>query len=102
MLYAGAAITKTIRNTSGNSFAQPTNIAAIVGDSLGSKSYTGHKHQWEGRPLFLWRLVAPVYGDVREVKQEWVCVCGSTLIEAKGSEDGMGVLQRGDWEGGNI
>jgi hypothetical protein len=42
-------------------------------------------HQWEGRPLVLWRLDAPVYGDAREVRQEWVSRWKSTLIEAKGS-----------------
>jgi hypothetical protein len=39
-------------------------------------------HKWEGRPLVLWRLDAPVYRDAR-----WV----STDIEAGGG----GNLERG-------
>ena len=29
-------------------------------------------HQWEGRPLVLWKLDAPVYGNAKVVRQEWV------------------------------
>jgi hypothetical protein len=29
-------------------------------------------HQWEGMPLVLWRLSAPLYGDAIVVRQEWV------------------------------
>jgi hypothetical protein len=29
-------------------------------------------HQWEGRPLVLWRLVAPLNGDAGRVSGEWV------------------------------
>ena len=29
-------------------------------------------HQWEERPLVLWRLNAPVQGNARAVRQEWV------------------------------
>jgi hypothetical protein len=29
-------------------------------------------HQWEERPLVLWRLYAPVWGNARTGKQEWV------------------------------
>jgi hypothetical protein len=32
------------------------------------------------------------------VKQEWVSVWGSALIEAKGRKDGMGLLWRGNWK----
>ena len=32
------------------------------------------------------------------MRQEWVSVWGSTLIEAKGRRDGMGLLWRGNWE----
>lgn len=39
-------------------------------------------HQREERPLVLRRLNAPVYGNARTVRQEWVGGWGSTLIEA--------------------
>jgi hypothetical protein len=29
-------------------------------------------HQWEGKPLILWKLHAPVWGNARVVRQEWV------------------------------
>ena len=29
-------------------------------------------HQWEERPLVLWKLYAPVKGNARANKQEWV------------------------------
>ena len=29
-------------------------------------------HQWEGRPLLLWRLNAPAQGNARVVMWEWV------------------------------
>ena len=39
-------------------------------------------HQWEGRPLVLWRFDAPAYGDSGVLRQAWVGECESTLIEA--------------------
>jgi hypothetical protein len=60
-------------------------------------------HQWEGRRLVLWRLVAEAKGDERGgVKQEWVGGWGSTLLELKRRGDGVGELQRGDQEGEHI
>ena len=41
-------------------------------------------HQWEGRPMVLWRLDAPSKGDARVVRQEWVSEWRSTLIDTKG------------------
>ena len=58
-------------------------------------------HQWEGRTFILGRLDAPVKEDARVVRQEWVGRQRSTLLEAKGRGNGMGGLQRGDWEGGH-
>ena len=40
-------------------------------------------HQWEERPLVLWRFDAPILGDFRVVMQEWVSRWRSTLMEAK-------------------
>ena len=42
------------------------------------------QHQWDGRPLVLWRLVAPEKGEARGVRQDWMSGSMSTLIEAKG------------------
>jgi hypothetical protein len=39
-------------------------------------------HKWEERPLVLLRLHAPVYGNARTEKREWLDGQGSTLIEA--------------------
>jgi hypothetical protein len=47
-------------------------------------------HQWGEKPLVLWRLVAPAYGDARGVRQKWV--------SGWGLGDGMGGFQRGDLE----
>jgi hypothetical protein len=41
-------------------------------------------HQWEVKPLVLWKLDAPAKVDARGVKWEWVGEWGSTLLEAKG------------------
>ena len=41
-------------------------------------------HQWEGRCLVLWRLVAPAKEDAGGMRQEWVGWLESTLSEAKG------------------
>jgi hypothetical protein len=34
------------------------------------------------------------------VRQKWIDEWGSIFLKAEGREDGMGVLQKGDWEGG--
>jgi hypothetical protein len=52
-------------------------------------------HQWEGRPLVMWKLDDPGYGNVMALRQEWVGVSGSTLIE----EGGRGGWDRGSWRG---
>ena len=52
------------------------------------------------RQLVLWRIVAPVKGDSRGVRQAWLDGWRNTLLEAKGRRDGMGELQREDREGG--
>jgi hypothetical protein len=39
-------------------------------------------HQWEGRPLVLWRLNTPMEENAREVRQEWMDGWGSSLTEA--------------------
>jgi hypothetical protein len=44
-------------------------------------------HQWEGRTLVLWRLVAPEKGVVGGVSREWVSGWGNTPLEAKGRGD---------------
>jgi hypothetical protein len=41
-----------------------------------------------GEALVLWRFDAPVYGNARGVRGEWVGGFGSTLLEARGR--GMG------------
>jgi hypothetical protein len=46
------------------------------------------EHQWEERPLVLGRLDAPVWGNARTGKWEWVDGWVNTLIEAEGG--GMG------------
>jgi hypothetical protein len=43
-------------------------------------------HQWEERTLVQWRLDAPIFGNVRVVRWEWVCGWVSPLIEAGGGE----------------
>jgi hypothetical protein len=57
-------------------------------------------HQWEERPLVLWRLVAPVLGNVRAVRQEWVGRWGKYTHRSSGV--GIKGLQRGNKKGGNI
>ena len=46
-------------------------------------------NQWEGMPLVLWKLLDPVQGDARGVRQEWVGGWESTLSEAKKRGNGM-------------
>jgi hypothetical protein len=46
------------------------------------------RHQWERRPLVLWRLDATAYMDARAVKHEWVDGRGSSIIEM-GKEGGI-------------
>ena len=50
--------------------------------------------------MVLWRLMAPVKGNAREVRQKWVGGWVSTLLQAKGREDGMegcrGETRKGD------
>jgi hypothetical protein len=48
-------------------------------------------HQWESRPLILYRLKSPVYSDVRGVRQEWVCGLGQHPLRGK---------WEGLWDGG--
>jgi hypothetical protein len=59
-------------------------------------------HQWEGRPLVLWRLDAPAKGDARGVRQEWADVRWYILLEAKGMGDGMRVCRGEPRKGNNI
>ena len=54
-------------------------------------------HQWEGRPMVLWRLGALGEWDGSGVKRAWVVGWRSTLIEAKGRGIGWG-FWRGHWE----
>ena len=44
-------------------------------------------------------LDAPAYWNARVLRQEWVYECGSTLIEAGGSRDGIGDCR---WEMGKV
>jgi hypothetical protein len=66
-----------------------------MGESTASTTFVAKDgliwHHWEGRCLVLWRLIAPGKWDARGVKQEWVDWWGSTLLEAKGSREGLGV-----------
>lgn len=39
-----------------------------------------------GRPLYLWRLDAPLCGDARVLREEWVSGWRNTHIEAKERE----------------
>jgi hypothetical protein len=50
--------------------------------------YSAIKNEEILSPLVLWRFVAPVKGDAKVVRQEWVCGWVNILIEAKGR--GMG------------
>jgi hypothetical protein len=47
-------------------------------------------HQWEERPLVLWRLYAPVQGNARTRNQEWVGL-------GAGSGEGIGDFQDSIW-----
>jgi hypothetical protein len=42
------------------------------------------RHKWEEKPLVLARLGAPVQGNAKVGRQEWVGGWGSTPIEAGG------------------
>jgi hypothetical protein len=44
-------------------------------------------HEWEERPLVLERLYAPIQGNARARKQEWV---------GRGAEQGEGIGDFGD------
>jgi hypothetical protein len=57
-------------------------------------------HQWQGSPLVLWRLNAPVSENARTVRQDWVGGWGRTLIEAGDRGLRIGSLQCGSREGG--
>ena len=48
------------------------------------------------------RFVVPVKGDAGGISQEWMGGWGSTLLKAKGREDGGEGLQRGERKGDNI
>ena len=41
-------------------------------------------HQWEGRPLVLWRLDVPMWWDAKVARWDWMCRWRSTLIEQSG------------------
>jgi hypothetical protein len=74
-----------------------------MGWSMASATYVAEDclswHQWEGKPLVLWRLDALEMGDARGVRQEWV---GGWVKEypLRGKEEGggMGGLWKGDGE----
>jgi hypothetical protein len=56
-------------------------------------------HQWEERPLVLWRLLCPIVGKCQG-QESGVGGWGSILIEARGG--GIGGFWRGYWERDNI
>jgi hypothetical protein len=60
------------------------------------------RHQWEGRPLVLWRPDAPVWGKDRVVKQEEVGGQESNLLETKGRGIGWGCMKGRPGKGDNI
>jgi hypothetical protein len=80
------------------------NQSVYMGRSMAPTTYVTEDcliwNQWEGRPLILWRLDASTWGNARAGRWEWGGGCGSTLIEARGRGDGIGGLDRGNWEGG--
>ena len=47
-----------------------------MGDSMDPAAYVAEDYliwyQWDGRLLVLWRIVAPLKGDARGVRQDWV------------------------------
>jgi hypothetical protein len=59
------------------------------------------KHQWEERPLVLWRLNAPMYWNARAGRQEWVGAWGAPS-KNKWEGDGMGTSEGGTQKGENI
>lgn len=49
-------------------------------------------HQWECRPLVLWKFDAPAQGDARRIRQQWV---GEQPHRVKG----VGAGGEGGWDG---
>ena len=69
-------IGRTIISTNQNSRDETTNQRVHMEGSMAPVTYVAEDglvwHQWEGRPLLLWRLNAPAQGNARVVRWEWV------------------------------
>jgi hypothetical protein len=69
-------IGRTIISTNQNSRDETTNQRVHMEGSMAPVTYVAEDglvwHQWEGRPLLLWRLNAPAQGNARVVMWEWV------------------------------